>query len=72
MSNILARLRRLRLLVQAALKSPKVRLNRHAVRVFRQDKPPGAGLWRFSGLLKLRPSMSDSALALQPARSSRR
>ncbi len=72
MSIILARLRRLRLLVQAAFTPPKVRRNRHAVRVYRQDRPPGAGLWRFSGPRTLRPSMWGRDLALQPARSRRR
>lgn len=43
MSTILARLRRLRLLVQAILLSPKVRRNRRTVHAFRQDTPPGAG-----------------------------
>ncbi len=72
MSIILARLRRLRLLVQAALTSPRVRRNRRAVRVSRQDKPPVAGLWRFIGQPTPRPSMWGRALALQPARSRRR
>ena len=72
LSIILARLRRLRLLVQAALTSPRVRRDRRAARVSRQDKPPGAGLWRFSRQPTLRPSMWGRALALQPARSRRR
>ena len=69
MSIILARLRRLRLLVQAALTSPQVRRNRRAVRLSRQIKPSGAGLWRFSGRPTRRRSMWGRTLALQPARS---
>ena len=72
LSIILARLRRLRLLVQAALTSPRVRRNRRAVRISRQDKPTGAGLWRYSGQPTLRPTMWGRALALQPVRSRRR
>lgn len=71
-SIILARLRRLHLLMQAALTFPKVRRDRRAIRVSRQNKPPGAGLWRFSGQPMLDPSMWGLALALQPARTRRR
>ena len=72
MSMILARLRRLRLLVQAVLTSPKVRRNRRAVRVSRQDKLPAAGLWRLRRQPTLSPSMWGRGLALQPAKSRRR
>ncbi len=72
LSIILARLRRLRLLVQAALTPPRVRRQRRTVRRARQEKAPGAGLWRYSGQPTLRPSMWGRALALQPVRSRRR
>ncbi len=72
MSIIRARLRHLRLLVQAVLTPPNVRRDRHAVRASRQDKSPGAGLWQFSGQPALPPSMWGRDLALQPAGSRRR
>ena len=69
MSIVLARLSRLRLLVQTVLTSPKVRRDRRAVRVSRQNKPPGAGLWRSSVQPTLRPSIWGRTSAIQPARS---
>ncbi|WP_309643970.1 hypothetical protein [Phenylobacterium sp.] len=68
MSIILARLRRLRLLVQAALTSPKVRRDRRAVRVFRQTKPSAADAWRSAGSPTPQPSLWRRTPALQPAK----
>ena len=72
MSSILARLNRLRLLVQAALTSPRVRRNSHGVRVSRQTRPSDAAAWRFVGPPMSLPSLWGRASSLQPARSRNR
>lgn len=68
MSIILARLRRLRLLVQAVLTSPRLRRNRRALRVARHNKPPGAETLRFSEPTPQLMLVSGRALVLHPAR----
>lgn len=72
MSIVLARLRRLRLLVQGALTPPKVRRNRRALRLARRDKPPGSWLWKPSVPPTEPPLIWGGAPVLQPARSRRR
>ena len=68
MSTILARLRRLRLLVQAVLTSAKQRRSRRALRVARHNKPPGSGTLRFSQPTPPLIFVWGRALALQSAR----
>lgn len=71
LSIILARLRRLRLLVQAALTPSRVRRQRRTVRRARQDQPDVS--WpRLDAWAGLRQAVARPALVLQPARSHRR
>lgn len=72
MPIIIARLRRLRLLAQAALTSPTVRRNRCAVRVSRQTKPSGADAWPSAGPPTLQPSLWGRTFVLQPAKARKR